>query len=105
SCLLSRCFYLLLLLSTPRMATAQTTDDFFDSQTLQEVRLFINSRDLAELRERYNENKHYPADFLWRGVRVRNVAVRVRGLATRSAIKPALSIDFNHYIDGQNFLG
>jgi spore coat protein CotH len=96
---------LLVLLLTPVMADAQTSDDFFDSQTLQEVRLFINSRDLRELRERYTENTYYPADFMWRGVRVRNVAVRVRGLATRSAEKPGLRVDFNRYVGGQKFLG
>ena len=62
-------------------------------------------RDLRELRERYLEDVYVPADFEWRGIRVRNVGVRVRGLATRSAIKPGLRIDFNRYVDGQTFLG
>ena len=48
---------------------------------------------------------YVPADFEWRGIRVRNVGVRVRGLATRSAIKPGLRIDFNRYVAGQAFLG
>jgi spore coat protein CotH len=98
-------FFLLVLLLAPGTASAQTTADFFDSQALQEVRLFIHSRDFKDLRERYWENRYYPADFLWRGIRVRNVAVRVRGLATRSARKPGLRIDFNRYIGGQEFLG
>ena len=46
-----------------------------------------------------------PADFEWRGNRVRNVGVRVRGLASRSAVKPGLLIDFNRYIAEQAFLG
>jgi spore coat protein CotH len=100
-----RYLLLLVLLLTPAIADAQTSDAFFDSQTLQEVRLFINSRDLAELREHYTENTYYTADFIWRGIRMRNVAVRVRGLATRSATKPGLRVDFNRYVAGQTFLG
>jgi spore coat protein CotH len=102
---LSQGLVLLVLLLTPGISDAQTAVDFFDSQTLQEVRLFINSRDLGDLREHYWENRYYPAEFLWRGIRVRDVAVRVRGLATRSATKPGLRVDFNHYIGGQEFLG
>jgi spore coat protein CotH len=96
---------LLALLLTPGMAGAQTTADFFDIDTLQEIRLVINSRDLSELRDRYWEDRYYPADFLWRGMHVRNAGVRMRGLATRSASKPGLRIDFNRYIGGQEFLG
>ncbi len=95
----------LFLLFFPAAADAQTPADFFDNQALQEVRLFIHSQDLRELRERYAEDVYYPADFLWRGTRVSNVGVRVRGLATRSAIKPGLRIDFNRYVEGQEFLG
>ena len=86
-------------------AHAQTSDDLFDSQTLQEVRLFINSKDLRDLRERYAENIYYPADLQWRNIRVRNVSVRVRGVASRSATKPALRVDFDRYVTGQTFLG
>ncbi|MSO55528.1 MAG: hypothetical protein EXQ55_01180 [Acidobacteria bacterium] len=102
---LSRCLLVLVALSAPGMAHAQTLTDFFDSDTLQDVRVFINSRDLRELLDHYNENRYYPADFLWRGMRVRNVGIQVRGLATRSATKPGLRIDFNRYIGGQDFLG
>lgn len=96
---------LIVLLLAPAMARAQTSDEFFDGRTLHDVRLYIHSRDLAELRARYLEDLYVPADFEWRGIRVRNVGVRVRGLATRSAIKPGLRIDFNRYTHGQVFLG
>jgi spore coat protein H len=46
-----------------------------------------------------------PADFEWRSIRMRNVGVRVRGLATRSPVKPGLRVDFNRYVAGQTFLG
>jgi spore coat protein CotH len=101
----SSCLLWLAVVLTPAVVHAQPDADFFDPETLQEVRLFINSRDLAEMLERYWEDRHYPADFMWRDIRVRNVAVRIRGLATRSREKPGLRIDFNRYVDGQEFLG
>lgn len=96
---------IVLFLAVGAVADAQTSDDLFDSQTLQEVRLFMNARDLRRLRDRYGENTYYPADLEWRSVRVSNIAVRVRGTASRSPTKPSLSVDFNRYIRGQRFLG
>src|SRR5687767_1914936 len=96
---------LLVLLFSPAVAGAQTSDEFFDSRTLHDIRLYIHSSDLRELRERYLEDFYVPGDFEWRGIRMRNVGVRVRGLATRSAIKPGLRIDFKRYVEGQTFLG
>jgi spore coat protein CotH len=96
---------LLLLLLSPLVAGAQTSDELFDSRTLHEVRLYLHSGDLRELRERYLEDFYVPADFEWRGIRMRNVGVRVRGLASRSSAKLGLRIDFNRYVAGQAFLG
>jgi spore coat protein H len=93
------------LLFTPTLAGAQTTDDLFDIQTMQEVQLVMSSRDLAEMRANYNDSKYYVADFTWNGIRVRNVGIKMRGLATRSPIKPGLRVDFNRYIAKQKFLG
>jgi spore coat protein CotH len=105
----SRSLLVLIVLFVPVRARAQsapaTAADFFDSATLQEVRLFINSRDLQELRDRWTEDVYFPVDFVWRGIRVRNAAVRMRGLATRDVNKPNLRIDFNRYVAGQEFLG
>ena len=61
--------------------------------------------DLALLRANYNDNTFYPADFLWRDKRVRNVAVRVRGFGSRTPIKPGIHVDFDYYTTGQQFLG
>jgi spore coat protein CotH len=96
---------LFVLLLSPAMAAAQTSDEFFDSRLLHEVRLYIHSVDLRQLRQRYLEDTYVPADFEWRGIRVRNVGVRVRGLATRSATKLGLRVDFNRYVSDQVFLG
>jgi spore coat protein CotH len=86
-------------------ADAQTADEFFDPGTLQEIRLWINTRDLRTLHERYRDDTYYTADFQWRNLRVRNVGVRSRGVASRSATKLALRVDFNRYAASQQFLG
>jgi spore coat protein H len=94
-----------LLTCTAPAASAQTADDLFDPNTLQELRLFLNSRDLQQLRATFQENTYYPADLHWRDVRARNVGVRSRGGGSRNATKLGLRIDFNRYTAGQRFLG
>jgi spore coat protein H len=88
-----------------RPVVAQTTEQLFDPSVLHEIRIFINSRDLALLREHYTENTQYPADLHWGSVRVPNVAIRSRGLGTRSPIKLGLQIDFAHYASSRRFAG
>ena len=83
----------------------QTTADLFDTGVLQELHLNIHSKDLSQLRARYLENTYYPADLLWGTIRVRNVAVRSRGFASRNPVKLALQLDFDRYTPGQAFLG
>ena len=92
-------------LGRPAPALAQTADDLFDPNTLHEIRLTINTRDLGDLRAKYLENTYYTADLQWRNVRVRNAGVRSRGNATRSDVKLGLRVDFNRYVTAQKFLG
>src|SRR5262245_14846805 len=75
-------------------AHAQSRDQLFEQSFVHEIRLYLNSRDLAELREHYDGNKHYPADFRWGSLRLANVAVRSRGFGSRNPIKLGLRIDF-----------
>ena len=89
----------------PVGASAQTAADLFDRNTVQEIRLFINTRDLDQLRTRFREDIYYVADVQWRNIRVRNAAVRSRGGVSRDPSKPALRIDFNRYTPAQRFLG
>jgi hypothetical protein len=89
----------------PARAQGQSAADLFNPEAVHEIRLSINSRDNRELRERYQENTYYTADLTWQGVRVRNVAVRNRGLGSRNPTKPGLRVDFNRYTTGQTFLG
>ena len=86
-------------------ATAQTADDLFSADTIHDLRLFIHSRDLQQLRERFDENRYYPADLQWRNVRVRNVAVRSRGFSSRNSTKLGLRVDMNRFTSRQRFVG
>jgi spore coat protein CotH len=89
----------------PASAQGQSAADLFNPETVHEIRLSINSRDNRELRDRYQENTYYTADLTWQGVRVRNIAVRNRGLGSRNPTKPGFRVDFDRYTTGQTFLG
>lgn len=95
----------IVLLGAPTFAGAARAQDPFEQDALLELRLFMNSGDLAQLRERYTENTYYPADIEFRGERVRNVGVRSRGNGSRSATKLGLRVDMNRFTTGQTFLG
>ena len=84
-------------LSTP--AAGQTADDLFDPNVVQDLRLWINSHDLQQLRDTYTENTYYQVDLERRGLRVRSAGVRSRGNVSRSPDKPALRVDFNRVDD------
>ena len=84
---------------------AQTAAELFDGNTIQEIRLSVNSRDLRTLRERFNENTYYTADLTWRNTRVRNVGIRSRGLGSRNGTKLGLRVDMARYTTGQTFVG
>ncbi len=97
---------MLMLAAAPAgAALAQTSDELFDDNVLQEMRLLVNSADWAKLKSDFNANTYYPADLEWRGVKVRNVGIRSRGLGTRNEFKPGLRVDMNRYASGQRFLG
>jgi len=90
--------------AAPR-AQGPAAKDLFDSTKLQEIRLSINSRDLAALRKNYNDNTYYTADLTWGTMKVRNVGVRSRGHGSRNPYKLGLLVDFGRYTTGQTFLG
>ena len=89
----------------PQLLGISGTDAFYDDSVVQEIRLDINERDWQSLKDHFRENTYYPADFRWRDQVVRGVGIRSRGVASRSGVKPALSVDFNRYTSGQTFLG
>src|SRR5688572_2587978 len=96
---------LLILVGAAPAAQAQTAEELFAPGTLHDLRLFMNSRDLQQLRDTYQENTYYQADLEWRGTRVRSVAIRSRGDGSRNPGKPGLRIDFDRFSAGQRFLG
>ena len=85
-------------------AGAQTSDDVFNVDALNDLRLVLHSSDWQKLKDNFQDNTYYPADITWGGVTVRNVGIRSRGLGSRSAIKPGLRVDFDKYASGQRFV-
>jgi hypothetical protein len=96
---------LLALVLVVAPAMAQTQDDLFDDTKLQDVRLRISDADWTALRTNLNDDTFYPADLAWNGLTLRNVALRQRGLGSRTSSKPNLRLDVNRYISGQRFVG
>jgi len=94
-----------LLVFAPGVSSAQTTDDLFSKSTLQRVDLELHSADWAKLKENFQTNTFYPADFKWNGQTVFNVGIRSRGRGSRNANKPGLKVDFDKYSTNQKFLG
>ena len=61
----------LALAAVPRARVgAQSMEEFFDDSTVHELRLTLNSKDWAALKENFKENIYYPAALQWRGVTV-----------------------------------
>src|SRR5436190_2178852 len=86
-------------------AAAQTANDLFDQNSVQEIRLTVNSRDLRTLHANTGLNTYYPADLAWKNIKVRNVAIRNRGQGSRNSQKPGLRVDMSHYTTGQRLVG
>jgi hypothetical protein len=95
----------LLVVLDAGVARAQTQDEFFNDDAVQDVRLVLSSRDWETLKATADQNTFYPADLTWNGVTVRNIGIRSRGSATRNGIKPGLKVDINRYVSNQEFLG
>lgn len=85
-------------------AHGQTVDELFDDARVHDVHLRVNAKDWEALRES-ELDLQVPADFVWNGVTVRNVAIRPRGFGSRNRDKPGLRVDFNRYLSTQQFLG
>ena len=78
---------------------------FADDEALQEIRLTMSQRDWQALKDNFQLDTYYAADFAWRGLKARNVGIRSRGNTTRNGVKPGLRVDFNRYLSEQEFLG
>jgi len=96
------------LLALPPAARAQSTDAaaaFFDDTVIHEIRLQVNSRDWQEMKDHWQEEINFPADFRWNDQVVRNVAIHSRGVGSRRPNKLSFHVSFDHYTTGQTFLG
>ena len=95
----------LIVISGSTRLAGSTPADLFDNSRLQRIDLRVNSADWEKLKANFNTNQYYPADLVWNDETVRNTAIRSRGGATRSGVKPSLRVDFNRYATDQTFLG
>ena len=95
----------LLALAALPAAAQTTTDELFSKASLQRIDLELHSADWAKLKENFQTNTFYPADFKIGGQTVFNVGIRSRGRGSRNANKPGLKIDFDRYSINQKFLG
>jgi hypothetical protein len=85
----------------PRVDTARV---FYDGSVLHDIHLTMKAGDWETLKANYQLDTYYPADFQWRNVKVPRIGVRSRGAGGRSGIKPSLRLDFNRYVQDQQFL-
>ena len=108
---------LMALVAAPRLASAQTppstpaptvipdpADPFFNDTVLHDIKLTINTKDWASLKQHFLDNTYYPTTFAWNDQTVRNVGIRSRGTGSRSGVKPGLRIDFDYYTNDRKFL-
>ncbi|MEO8679664.1 MAG: CotH kinase family protein [Vicinamibacterales bacterium] len=95
----------MLLLLLAGSAAGQTADDFFSSEVLQRVDLWMNAKDWDKLKANFKENDYYPADLTWNGITAYNIGIRSRGLGSRSSTKPGLRVDMDRYATDQKFIG
>jgi spore coat protein H len=72
-------------------------DKFFDDSSVHDIRITINSKDWAALKQNFKENTYYPVTVQWRDHTIRNSGIRSRGLGSRSATKPGLRVDCDRY--------
>jgi spore coat protein CotH len=95
----------LLVLSSASTGIAQSSNDVFNDAVLHDIHLRVNSRDWNTLRQRFDLDTYYPAEFNWSGTTVRDAGIRSRGFGSRNGTKPGLKIEFDRYRDGQRFAG
>ena len=101
-------FVVVVLCGLTRSAVAQppdAADELFNDRVVHEIRLAVNSIDLQRLKEHWQDDTHYPADFRWNDQVVRNVSIKSHGGGSRRPNKLSLKVGFNHYTAGQTFLG
>jgi spore coat protein CotH len=87
------------------VASAPPGAPIFDPTVLHEATLELDRSAWKALRDHYLSNQYYAANFSVDGVLVQQVGIRSRGTGSRNEDKPALKVDFNKYVPGQEFYG
>jgi hypothetical protein len=77
----------------------------FDPSLLHDARLELDPSAWKALRENFQSNQYYAANFSVDGVAVSQVGIRSRGEGSRSEQKPGLKVDFNRYVPSQEYYG
>ena len=80
-------------------------DAFFDDSVVHDIRITINSKDWAALKQLYKENIFYAVTVQAEGQTIKNVGIRSRGLGSRSSTKPGLKFDCDYYAPDQTCFG
>jgi spore coat protein CotH len=90
-------------------ARAQTADDLFNEDILHEVRLDMRPADWQYLKDHFEEDTYVVCNLKWklqdRDVEAPQIGCRNRGQGSRSAFKPGLRLQINHYDKDRTFLG
>ena len=88
-------------------ATELTSDDFYEREQVQEIRLTISGLNLKKMKEALPERKYVPATFHWRNIRLENVGVRYKGNSSsqpRQSHKRGYLIKVSEFKKGTRFL-
>lgn len=84
---------------------ARGADPAFDPARLHEVQITMDAADWQALRKNFRSNDYYAANISIDGEVVQQVGIRSRGAGSRSEEKPGLKVDFNKYVNNQEFHG
>src|SRR5262245_57773777 len=95
----------ILLLLGGASSLALAADPVFDQSRLHDVRIVMDPGDWQALRDNFRTNQYYAANISIDGEVVQQVGIRSRGSGSRNDIKPGLKLDFNKYIQTQEFHG
>ena len=87
------------------MAFAQTSEDFFDSSSVNDIHMDMHPLDWASLRAHAESNQYYACNIRWLDKTIEQAQVRSRGGGSRSGIKPGFRVDIDQSRPGHNFLG
>jgi hypothetical protein len=79
--------------------------EFFNGDTLQEIRIYVNPADWRALQKNFEDNTYYPANLVWRNEVGEGIGIRSRGLGSRNATKPGLHVNVDYFEPDLTFLG